>query len=119
MKLIERELGDKIAAKQTMEARGVRTVPAHLEALTAESAPSIAKQIGYPILLKAAAGGGGKGMRVVRDASELQSSFESTQREAQAAFGDDRIFIEKFLEQPRHIEVQVLADQSVRVRVRL
>ncbi|NLG60902.1 MAG: ATP-grasp domain-containing protein, partial [Candidatus Cloacimonetes bacterium] len=74
-----------------------------------------ARAFGYPVLLKAAAGGGGKGMRVVRDASEMQSAFEGAQREARQAFGDDSVHIEKYLERPRHIEIQILADAHGKV----
>ncbi len=103
-------MGDKIAAKKCMEEHGVPTVPSKLEPVNSKNVDQVAQKIGLPVLLKAAAGGGGKGMRVVREASELQSALEAAGREAQSAFGDDRVFVEKFLEQPRHIEIQILAD---------
>ena len=104
-------MGDKTEARRRMRAAGVPVVPGTTEPLPdAEAARRVAAEIGYPVLLKAAAGGGGKGMRVVRAASELRSAFESASREALQAFGDGSVYIEKYLDGPRHIEVQVLAD---------
>ncbi len=104
-------MGDKISAKETVVRNKVPTVPASQGAVSAEDVSALAQQIGYPVLLKAAAGGGGKGMRVVHEESELINALEAAQREAKAAFGDERVFMEKFIERPRHIEVQVLADK--------
>ena len=104
-------LGSKTAARTLAERAGVPVVPGTMEPLqTAEEAARVAERFGYPILLKAAAGGGGKGMRVVRTAGELASSLAAAQREARAAFGDDAVYVEKFVDGPRHIEIQVLAD---------
>jgi len=104
-------MGDKTRARQAMMAAGVPVVPGTAESLSSPTeAERVAAEVGYPVMLKAAAGGGGKGMRVVRDASELVSSYESASREAESAFGDGSIYVEKFLDGPRHIEIQVLAD---------
>ena len=104
-------MGDKTSARKLMIARGVPVVPGTEDAVTsAEDASTVAAGVGYPVLLKAAAGGGGKGMRVVEHADELPRALESAQNEARAAFGDDRVYIEKFVVEPRHIEIQVLAD---------
>jgi len=106
-----RAMGDKIKAKQTMTESGVPGIPGSDRALeTVKDARKIVTRIGYPVMLKAAAGGGGKGMRVARDDEELESGFRIAQAEAKAAFNDSRIYIEKFIEKPRHIEVQVLGD---------
>ncbi|MFZ1731212.1 MAG: acetyl-CoA carboxylase biotin carboxylase subunit [Bacteroidota bacterium] len=104
-------MGDKTSARRLMIKRGVPVVPGTESAITSpQEAERIALEVGYPVLLKAAAGGGGKGMRVVEVASELLKSLESAQNEARSAFGDDRVYIEKFVLQPRHIEIQVLSD---------
>jgi acetyl-CoA carboxylase biotin carboxylase subunit len=104
-------LGSKTAARQLAVANGVPVVPGTTEAIpSAQEAQILAQQYGYPVLLKAAAGGGGKGMRVVREAGELIASFQAAQREAQNAFGDDAIYLEKYIEGPRHVEIQILAD---------
>ena len=104
-------VGSKTAARTLAERAGVPVVPGTMVALqTVQQAAEAAERFGYPILLKAAAGGGGKGMRVVRGANELASSLEAAQREARAAFGDDAVYVEKFVDRPRHIEIQVLAD---------
>ena len=104
-------MGDKTRARQAMMAAGVPVVPGTAEALAdAADAERTAAEIGYPVMLKAAAGGGGKGMRVVREPSELAASFASASREATAAFGDGSVYVERFLDGPRHIEIQVLAD---------
>ncbi len=106
-----RLLGDKTAARKLAAEHGIPLLPGTTEALESEEeALTIARDIGYPILLKAAAGGGGKGMRVVRSEKELPAAFAAAQSEAFSAFGDRRIFLEKFLEHPRHIEIQILAD---------
>jgi propionyl-CoA carboxylase alpha chain len=105
-------LGDKITSSEEAIKAGVPTVPAHLEPLReVERAKSIAREIGYPIMLKASAGGGGKGIRVVREEGELEESLRLTTSEAQTSFGDDRVFIQRFIENPRHIEIQVLGDR--------
>ncbi len=107
---IER-LGDKTAARRIAGEQGVPTVPGTLEPIRdiAEAA-RVGARVGYPILLKAAAGGGGKGMRIVASEQELESSLRSARSEARNAFGDDRVYIEKYVTSPRHIEIQVLAD---------
>jgi propionyl-CoA carboxylase alpha subunit len=104
-------MGDKIAAKQIAVKAGVPTVPGHLGVIEdAEAAIAIAHRIKYPVMLKAAAGGGGKGMRVAATDAELAEAFRRATGEARTAFGDARLFIEKYIEQPRHIEIQVLGD---------
>ncbi len=104
-------MGDKIESKKTAIKAGVATVPGHLGAIAdLTEAAEIATEIGYPVMIKASAGGGGKGMRVVRDVTELAEGLRASASEARSAFGDDRVFIEKFIEEPRHIEIQVLAD---------
>ena len=108
-----REMGDKIRARKTAEAAGIPCVPGSEGALPAEPAAcrKLARRIGYPVLIKAAAGGGGRGMRVVRAEDELAAALELTRAEARGAFGDDAVYLEKFLDHPRHIEFQVLADE--------
>jgi acetyl-CoA carboxylase, biotin carboxylase subunit len=104
-------MGDKTRARQAMMDAGVPVVPGTARALAdADEAASVAMEVGFPVMLKAAAGGGGKGMRVVRKAEELVPAFEGASREAEAAFGDGSVYIERFLDGPRHIEIQVLAD---------
>jgi acetyl-CoA carboxylase biotin carboxylase subunit len=104
-------MGSKTAARQLAIAAGVPVVPGTTEALRDEAdARAVAERFGYPVLLKAAAGGGGKGMRVVRDAASLGSSLETARREAKAAFGDDAVYVEKYIVGPRHVEIQVLGD---------
>ncbi|MEE8173323.1 MAG: acetyl-CoA carboxylase biotin carboxylase subunit, partial [Alphaproteobacteria bacterium] len=104
-------MGDKIAAKKLAEKAGLDIIPGHLEAIEAGGeAESIASNIGYPVMIKAAAGGGGKGMRIAASANMLSDCIASAIHEATQAFGDGRVFIEKFIEQPRHIEIQILAD---------
>ena len=104
-------MGDKIAAKKLAEAAGVSIVPGHLEAIAdADAAVTIARGIGYPVMIKAAAGGGGKGMRIAVNDAALREGFRLAKSEARSAFGDDRVFLEKYVEAPRHIEIQVLAD---------
>ena len=105
-------MGDKITSKKIAIDAGVNTVPGHTDIITdASHAISIAGSIGYPVMLKASAGGGGKGMRVAYNDDECREGFERAGNEAKSSFGDDRIFIEKFIEKPRHIEIQVLADK--------
>ena len=104
-------MGSKTAARTLASANGVPVVPGTTEPFaSAKEAEKVAKKFGYPILLKAAAGGGGKGMRVVSAPKELAGAFEAAQREAKSAFGDDAIYLEKFVERPRHVEIQILAD---------
>jgi acetyl-CoA carboxylase biotin carboxylase subunit len=105
-------MGDKSSAKQTMKNAGVPCIPGSDGILeTLEEAHKIAKEIKYPIMLKATAGGGGKGMRVVQKAEDLDDAWEAVRREAGAAFGNDGIYMEKFVEEPRHIEIQIAGDQ--------
>ena len=104
-------MGDKIASKKLALEAKVNTIPGHNAAIeSAERAVEIAKDIGYPVMIKASAGGGGKGLRVAFNDKEALEGFTSCRNEAKASFGDDRIFIEKFVEEPRHIEIQVLGD---------
>ena len=104
-------MGDKIASKALAESAGVPTIPGFNEVLAdAQDAVSRAGQIGYPVMLKASAGGGGKGMRIAWNDDECREGFERASNEARSSFSDDRVFIEKFVSQPRHIEIQVLAD---------
>jgi acetyl-CoA carboxylase biotin carboxylase subunit len=106
-----RSMGDKSTAKETMQRIGVPTIPGSDGLLTDEKeAVAIAQKIGYPVIIKATAGGGGRGMRLVRSEEELVKSFLAAQGEAEAAFGNAGVYMEKFIERPRHIEVQVLAD---------
>lgn len=105
-------MGDKITSKKLAIEAGVNTVPGHTDIITdSDHAIKIATSIGYPVMLKASAGGGGKGMRVAYNDDECREGFERATNEAKSSFGDDRIFIEKFIEKPRHIEIQVLADK--------
>jgi propionyl-CoA carboxylase alpha chain len=104
-------MGDKITSKKIAQEAGVSTVPGHMGLIEdADEAVRISGEIGYPVMLKASAGGGGKGMRIAWDESEVREGFQASKNEAKASFGDDRMFIEKFVTQPRHIEIQVLAD---------
>jgi acetyl-CoA carboxylase biotin carboxylase subunit len=104
-------MGDKIAAKETMRRLGVPCVPGSEGAIeSVEEARAAAEEIGYPVLVKAAAGGGGRGMKVARDASGLAAAVSQAKTEAQAAFGDGAVYLEKYLERPRHVEVQILGD---------
>jgi len=105
-------MGDKIASKKLALEAGVNTVPGHMDLIEdAEHAVKISKEIGYPVMIKASAGGGGKGMRIAHNDAEAREGFQSAKNEAISSFGDDRIFIEKFVVDPRHIEIQVLADK--------
>jgi acetyl-CoA carboxylase biotin carboxylase subunit len=109
-------MGDKIAAKAAMAAVGIPLVPgSDGELPDLASARAVAARIGYPVLIKAAAGGGGRGMKVARDPSDLEEAFRSARAEARAAFGSDAVYMEKYLDRPRHIELQVMADNYGRV----
>ncbi len=105
-------MGDKIESKKAAAAAGVSTVPGYLGTIeSADEAIRIAGEIGYPVMLKASAGGGGKGMRIAWSADEVKEGFERSRSEAASSFGDDRMFVEKFIVNPRHIEIQVLGDK--------
>jgi propionyl-CoA carboxylase alpha chain len=105
-------MGDKIESKKLAAKAKVSTVPGHLGVIKdAKEATKIANEIGYPVMIKASAGGGGKGMRIAYSAKEVAEGFASSQSEAKSSFGDDRVFIEKYIEEPRHIEIQVLGDK--------
>ena len=111
-----RLMGDKIEAKRTAKALGIPVVPGSEGAIGSDQeAGKIASEIGFPVLIKASAGGGGRGMKVARSASELSLALSTARSEAKAAFGDDAVYIEKYLERPRHIEIQVLGDGQGRV----
>ena len=104
-------MGDKITSKKLAAKAGVSTIPGFTGVLSgANHAVEVAADVGYPVMLKASAGGGGKGMRVARNDDECRDGFERAANEARSSFGDDRIFMEKFIEQPRHIEIQIIAD---------
>jgi propionyl-CoA carboxylase alpha chain len=104
-------MGDKIESKKLAKEAGVSSVPGYLGVIKdADEAVRIAKEVGYPVMIKASAGGGGKGMRIARSDQEARDGFRSATNEARSSFADDRVFIEKFIEDPRHIEIQVLAD---------
>lgn len=109
-------MGDKATAKDTMKKAGVPTIPGSDGLLkSVEEGLSIAKEIGYPVILKATAGGGGKGMRIVNDPSEFKKGWDSAKTEAGAAFGNSGLYLEKFVEEPRHVEIQVVGDQHGKV----
>jgi propionyl-CoA carboxylase alpha chain len=104
-------MGDKIESKKLAQAAGVSTVPGHLAAIpNADEAVVIANKVGYPVMIKASAGGGGKGMRIAYNDTEAKEGFVSATNEAKSSFADDRVFIEKYVEEPRHIEIQLIAD---------
>ncbi|MDX1437834.1 MAG: biotin carboxylase N-terminal domain-containing protein, partial [Anaerolineales bacterium] len=105
-----RLMGDKAAARASMQAAGVPVVPGYHEGQDERSLAEAAQDIGFPVLVKAAAGGGGKGMRVVRGPGDLGDQLESARRESRSAFGDERLILEKYIPRARHIEFQVLAD---------
>ena len=105
-------MGDKIESKKAAAKAKVSTVPGYLgEIADAKQAVKIADEIGYPVMIKASAGGGGKGMRIAWNAKEAEEGFALARSEAKSSFGDDRVFVEKFIENPRHIEIQVLGDK--------
>ena len=106
-----RLMGDKITAKDKVKELGIPVVPgSDGEVLTADDAIKVGQEIGYPVLVKASSGGGGRGMKVAKSDAEMKEAFSTARSEAKAAFGDDAVYIEKFLEKPRHIEIQVIAD---------
>lgn len=105
------KMGDKAAARRMMQEAGLPVIPGSEPVQSEEEALAAAEEIGYPIMLKAASGGGGKGMRVVEDAQALRLVFASAQAEAEASFGDRRLYLEKFIRSPRHVEIQILADE--------
>ena len=111
-----RAMGDKANARRTVTERGVPVLPGSSEPLASrDEAVALAEEIGFPVILKASAGGGGKGMRVARDARELRHVFETARHEAEKAFGVGDVYLEKYLTAPRHIEIQVMADAGGRV----
>ncbi len=104
-------MGDKITSKKVAEEAKVNTIPGFTGVIeNADHAVTIANQVGYPVMLKATAGGGGKGMRIARNDEECRDGFERASNEARSSFGDDRVFVEKFIDEPRHIEIQIIAD---------
>ena len=104
-------MGDKIESKKIAKSANVNTVPGHIGIIKNKNeAIKIADEIGYPVMIKASAGGGGKGMRIAFSSDQVEDNFERASSEALKSFGDKRIFIEKFITEPRHIEIQVLAD---------
>ena len=112
-KLAIESMGDKITSKLIAEKAGVNVIPGYTDVvIDADHAASVSQEIGYPVMIKASAGGGGKGMRVARNEEECREGFQRARNEASSSFGDDRIFIEKFIEEPRHIEIQIIADGS-------
>ncbi|GIV30948.1 MAG: acetyl-CoA carboxylase biotin carboxylase subunit [Saprospiraceae bacterium] len=111
-----RTMGDKITAKQTMKAAGVPCIPGSEGLLTdIKDALDLAEEIGYPVMIKATAGGGGKGMRIIREKAEFEKNWNLARQEAKAAFGNDGLYMEKFIEEPRHIEFQIAGDQYGKV----
>jgi acetyl-CoA carboxylase biotin carboxylase subunit len=106
-----RQMGDKVTARQTMERAGVPIVPGTTERLSDEAVERWVEDVGPPVMIKAAAGGGGKGMRLVRSPGEVRQAIARARSEAKASFGDDSLYVEKFVEEPRHVEIQVLADR--------
>jgi acetyl-CoA carboxylase biotin carboxylase subunit len=110
-----RMMGDKITAKQTVKDLGIPTVPGSDGEVTDAQASKVAAEIGYPVLIKATAGGGGRGMKVAKNAEELSFALSQARAEAKAAFGNDTVYMEKYLQKPRHIEIQILADSHGKV----
>ena len=107
------QMGDKATAKATMAAAGVPTIPGSEGILdSVEQGLPLAEKIGYPVILKATAGGGGRGMRIVKEPSGFKKAWDDARQESAAAFGDDRLYLEKFVEEPRHIEIQIIGDSS-------
>lgn len=106
-------MGDKISSKLIARDAGVSIIPGHLEAiLTEDEVVRISNKIGYPVMVKASGGGGGKGMRVAYNDAEARSGYQLSKAEALSSFGNDTMFVEKFIEEPRHIEIQLLADSQ-------
>src|SRR3989338_483235 len=104
-------MGDKVKARELMQKAGIPVVPGSNHPIHSFlEAKKIAKKLGYPVLVKASAGGGGKGMRIVSSDRELEKGIEASKREAKAAFGDETIYLEKYLEEPHHIEIQIMGD---------
>jgi acetyl-CoA carboxylase biotin carboxylase subunit len=108
---VMRAMGDKVRARETMQKAGVPIVPGTTKPLSDDEATRFAAEIGFPVMVKATAGGGGKGMRLVKQASEMEQALKRARGEARASFGNDALYVEKFVEQPRHIEIQILADR--------
>ena len=109
------KMGDKATAKATMKAAGVPTIPGSEGLLKSiPEGKSIAKEMGYPVILKATAGGGGKGMRIVKEEKEFEKAWNDARQEASAAFGNDGLYLEKFVEEPRHVEIQIVGDKTGR-----
>ena len=109
------KMGDKATAKATMKAAGVPTIPGSEGLLKdVKEGKEIAKKIGYPVILKATAGGGGKGMRIAKNESEFQKGWDDARMESAAAFGNDGLYLEKFVEEPRHIEIQIVGDNRAK-----
>ncbi|WP_017732874.1 acetyl-CoA carboxylase biotin carboxylase subunit [Nafulsella turpanensis] len=109
------QMGDKATAKATMKAAGVPTIPGSEGLLkSVAEGKGIAKEMGYPVILKATAGGGGRGMRIVKDESEFEKAWNDARQEAGAAFGNDGLYLEKFVEEPRHVEIQIVGDRTGR-----
>src|SRR5262245_23370612 len=105
-------MGNKSDSKKAAAAARVSTVPGHLGVIASEAeAVRVAQEIGYPVMIKASAGGGGKGMRIAHSRGEVAEGFARARSEAKSSFGDDRVFIEKFIVDPRHVEIQVLGDK--------
>ncbi len=107
---VMRAMGDKVTARRTMQKVGVPIVPGSTERLSDEAIARWIRDVGPPVMIKASAGGGGKGMRLVRDEQEVAKAIARARGEAGASFGDDGLYVEKFVEEPRHIEIQLLAD---------
>ncbi len=109
-------MGDKASAKDTMKRAGVPTIPGSDGLLNSlEEGKSIAKQVGYPVIIKATAGGGGKGMRIIYDDAGFEKAWDDAKRESMASFGNDGMYLEKFVEEPRHVEIQIIGDQHGKV----
>ncbi len=110
------KMGDKATAKATMQAAGVPTIPGSVGVLSSmEQGIKLANEMGYPVILKATAGGGGRGMRIVKAEKEFKKAWDDARQESGAAFGNDRLYLEKFIEEPKHIEIQVIGDSTGRV----
>lgn len=114
------KMGDKIESKLIAKAAGVHTIPGYDGVVPdVQSAIKVAKEIGYPVMIKASAGGGGKGMRIAWNEKETVESFKIAADESRSSFGDDRLLIEKFIEQPRHIEIQLIGDKQGNIVMRM